>query len=198
MSDPANNDFLPRHSPTASSADASSSSDLDTESTGSFFHDRSTTLGTLMGVTFPSLTFRTPSQHRHQTPSSAAAAAAAEDGVRLVKRRKGRRKSRVRDSAAVGRKRKWWRLCRDDGCRPTSLGEFLEIERRFGYGAGGGGGFCGGEARGVDAGRALFQDGRVLPPADAMEDADAAEGTPDMGICRFAASLTGICSSGLG
>ncbi|KAF5469181.1 hypothetical protein F2P56_013274 [Juglans regia] len=33
------------------------------ESTGSFFHDRSTTLGTLMGVSFPAITFRAPSQH---------------------------------------------------------------------------------------------------------------------------------------
>ncbi|KAM1441294.1 hypothetical protein ACFXTO_009422 [Malus domestica] len=47
----------------SSSVSSVSSSDLDTESTGSFFHDRSTTLGTLMGGSFPAITFRASSQH---------------------------------------------------------------------------------------------------------------------------------------
>ncbi|KAJ6760042.1 hypothetical protein OIU79_024997 [Salix purpurea] len=69
MLDPRNDMLPPPSSPTNSSI---SSSDLDTESTGSFFHDRSTTLGTLMGVTFPAITFRAPSQQRHPTAASSA------------------------------------------------------------------------------------------------------------------------------
>ncbi|KAM1457007.1 hypothetical protein ACFX13_035092 [Malus domestica] len=29
------------------------------------------------------------------------------------------------------RRRRWWRLCQDDGTKPASLEEFLEMERRF-------------------------------------------------------------------
>jgi|UniRef100_A0A2N9FBT8 hypothetical protein len=32
----------------------------------------------------------------------------------------------------VERRQKWWRLCRDAEAKPSSLGEFLEVERRFG------------------------------------------------------------------
>jgi hypothetical protein len=32
----------------------------------------------------------------------------------------------------VERRQKWWRLCRDYKAWPSSLGEFLEVERRFG------------------------------------------------------------------
>ncbi|KAG8072279.1 hypothetical protein GUJ93_ZPchr0006g45021 [Zizania palustris] len=84
--------------PTSPSAETSpSSSDVDTESTGSFFRDRSTTLGTLMGVSFAD-TEEQEEQQREATPDGGgeeremppAAAAEVEDGRRW--RRRWRRK----------------------------------------------------------------------------------------------------------
>ncbi|KAK3019341.1 hypothetical protein RJ639_003872 [Escallonia herrerae] len=108
----------------------------------------------------------------------------------------GRRSKKGKRGAALAaedrRRRRWWGLCRDDDLKPSSLGEFLEVERRFGDG-----GFAAELEAGVDAdaqpanGRLLFADGRVLPPAD------AGDGTPVAGaLCRFSASLTAICSGG--
>ncbi|XP_050215380.1 uncharacterized protein At3g17950 [Mercurialis annua] len=196
MLDPLN-DILPlQSSPTNSSA---SSSDLDSQSTGSFFHDRSTTLGTLMGVTFPAITFRAPSQSRDpNVPLSSATAAATITG------RPSRNKTRKnkRSPLELQRRRRWWRLCSDGEAKPASLGEFLEVERKFG----GGGFFChaAAELEGVTVaeeeerregvnGRMLFADGRVLPPVGSGDDGSTA------GIlCRFPASLTRICTGGVG
>ncbi|KAK2973222.1 hypothetical protein RJ640_004232 [Escallonia rubra] len=185
MLDPAN-ELLPPPPPPSPTISSISSSDLDTVSTGSFFHDRSTTLGTLMGVNFPAITFRAPSQHR-----DAAAVHAGNIGAG------GRRSKKGKRGAALAaedrrRRRRWWGLYRDDDLKPSSLGEFLEVERRFGDG-----GFAAELEAGADAdaqpanGRLLFADGRVLPPAD------AGDGTPVAGaLCRFPASLTRICSGG--
>ncbi|XP_020089788.1 uncharacterized protein At3g17950-like [Ananas comosus] len=131
-------------SPTNSSV---SSSDLDTESTGSFFPDRSTTLGTLMGVSFPDLRARAA---RAQPCSDLA-----RGGARRAKQ--WRRRLRCR--------RWWWRCCRADAQCPTSLGEFLRVERTL---SGGGGG-----------GAPLFQSERILPPRRRRR--------------RAAVSLSGIC-----
>ncbi|WVZ15803.1 hypothetical protein V8G54_013369 [Vigna mungo] len=191
MLDPATELVPPPSSPTISSI---SSSDLDTESTGSFFHDRSTTLGTLMGVNFPTITFRVPSQHRN--PNSAAdVTGGARRTAAAVKKKK--RATIVSTSTAAERRRKWWQLCRDGDTRSASLGEFLEVERRFGDGE-----FYGtaAELEGMVAGhqqrnggRVLFVDGRVLPPtADVDDGARAAES-----LCnRFPVALAGICSGG--
>ncbi|KAL3748976.1 hypothetical protein ACJRO7_010119 [Eucalyptus globulus] len=198
MQDPGNDMFPPPSSPTTSSL---SSSDLDTESTGSFFHDRSTTLGTLMGVSFPAIAFRNPSQHHEaHHPSASAAAAAAPVAAGGLKSKKPKKKKAANPAAALvaERRRRWWRLCRDDGGKPASLGEFLEMERRFGDGA-----FYDGAPRSelegmADGsnqprnGRVLFADGRVLPPA-----VDVGDGTPSAdggALCRFPVSLTGLCS----
>lgn len=95
-------------------------------------------------------------------------------------------------AAAERRRWRWWKLCRDDESRPASLGEFLEVERRFGDEA-----FFGAtaELEGVmqpqGNGRMLFADGRVLPPGPKEEASHSAAAT-----CRFPVSLTGICSGG--
>ncbi|XP_022775129.1 uncharacterized protein At3g17950-like [Durio zibethinus] len=201
MVDPTS-DLLPQpSSPTISSV---SSSDLDTESTGSFFHDRSTSLGTLMGVSFPAITFRAPSQHHGQMQPTNTGSSST--GSKPKKRR-------ALTTPAFGaerlqrRRSKWWQLCGDgDGnAKPASLGEFLEVERRFGDGA-----FYGAaaELEGVMGtphdehlearnGRMLFADGRVLPPPSAGCDDD--EGKSRAGaLCRFPVSLAGICSGGVG
>lgn len=169
------------------------------QSTGSFFHDRSTTLGTLMGVSFPPITFRAPSQHRDPHSATAGSAAALGGSRRTTKpKKKKNRSAAAADVAAVvaERRRRWWSLCRDGDTRPASLGEFLEVERRFGDGA-----FYGtaAELEGMvmgqqrNNGRVLFANGRVLPPA-----ADVDDGAPTAGsLCnRFPVSLTGICSGG--
>ncbi|KAE8726576.1 Signal recognition particle 19 kDa family protein [Hibiscus syriacus] len=206
MLDPASDLLPPTSSPTISSV---SSSDLDTESTGSFFHDRSTTLGTLMGVSFPAITFRAPSRHHRETQQ----ASAGSDPATASKPKKRRALTAAFGSELLGRRRrKWWQICRDGDSKPASLGEFLEVERRFGDGA-----FYGAEAEleGVigtshdehhDArkGRSLFADGRVLPPASvashpADDDDEEDEKASTAGaLCRFPVSLTGICSGGVG
>ncbi|XP_022735557.1 uncharacterized protein At3g17950 [Durio zibethinus] len=200
MLDPASDLLPPPSSPTISSV---SSSDLDTESTGSFFHDRSTTLGTLMGVSFPAITFRAPSQHHRQTQPTNAGSSSM--GSKHKKRR-------ALTTAAFGverlgrRRRKWWQLCRDGDAKPASLGEYLEVERRFGDGA-----FYGAaaELEGVMGtphdehqeamnGRTLFADGRVLPPPSAAGDDNDEETSTAGALRRFPVSLTGICSGGVG
>ncbi|KAL2234431.1 UNVERIFIED_CONTAM: hypothetical protein Sindi_1175300 [Sesamum indicum] len=175
MLDPGNDLVPPPSSPTISSL---SSSDLDTESTGSFFHDRSTTLGTLMGVTLQAITFRASSQHRQQENPVAV--------VNVARRNKKPKKSRA---AAARQRRRWWRLCRDEcDSRRASLGEYLEVERRFGDGGGAGGPAVELEEGLVQElprnGRALFADGRVLPPVDVVEESSPAAAA---GLCRFSA-----------
>ncbi|PRQ15883.1 hypothetical protein RchiOBHm_Chr7g0178231 [Rosa chinensis] len=191
MLDPRNDLLPPPVSPTNSSV---SSSDLDTESTGSFFHDRSTTLGTLMGVSFPAITFRAPSQSRRELQS-----AGSTSGGGSRKAKKPKKKSAAAAVAGVTeRRRRWWSLCRDDGTKPASLGEFLEVERRFGDGA-----FynTAAELEGVmvaqqprNGGQMLFADGRVLPPSNV--DDGASSSTAGV-LCRFPVALTAICSGGL-
>ncbi|KAF9671294.1 hypothetical protein SADUNF_Sadunf12G0032400 [Salix dunnii] len=217
MLDPTNDILPPPSSPTSSSI---SSSDLDTEflfffkfyrflvcscyavvvqSTGSFFHDRSTTLGTLMGVTFPAITFRAPSQHRLPAAASSASAAPANGGD--PRRSTKKRRSLTASAVAERRRRRWWSLCRDGGgAKPASLGEFLEVERRFGDAAAELEGVMVAEQPrngGVD-GRLLFADGRVLPPADVAGDGGSSSSSMAGGLWRFPVSLTGICSGGTG
>ncbi|XP_043701790.1 uncharacterized protein At3g17950-like [Telopea speciosissima] len=188
-------DFLPPSSPTISSV---SSSDLDTESTGSFFHDRSTSLGTLMGVSFPAITARIPSQRDNNVGATIVGGRGEGSGgggkSKSVKKLK--KKKAVGAMAAAERRRgRWWRLCRDDSARPASLGDFLEVERRFGDGA-----FFG-EVTELESivpppvppgnGRLLFADGRVLPPSQPEAPPPTAGA-----LCRLPVLLTGICSGG--
>jgi len=148
-----------------------------------------------MGVT--TITFRAPSQGREISTVSAAATGNSAGGRRT---RKVKRNSKPVAFVAEyrhrhRRRRRWWSLCKDDESKPSSLGEFLEVERRFGDGA-----FFGVEAE-LEVqdtrpanGRLLFADGRVLPPANDVE-----EGTSTAsGLCWFSVSLTGICCGGLG
>ncbi|XP_057837579.1 uncharacterized protein At3g17950 [Cryptomeria japonica] len=90
-----------------------SSSDLDTESTGSFFYDKSITLGNLIGL-----------------PPDLAASGRDEDGQEhrpSVVPKRHKRNSRCRS---------WWGLCGscsgecNESNMPPSLGQFLEVERR--------------------------------------------------------------------
>ncbi|KAK9105978.1 hypothetical protein Scep_022822 [Stephania cephalantha] len=186
MFDPVNA-LIPPSSPTISSV---SSSDFDTESTGSFFHDRSTSLGTLMGVDFPPISIRI-SSHRENRPavngagSGGAGEAAAEAVVEALPGRRG--------GAVV-------------------VGEFLEVERRYGGDGGGGDGEYYGAAaeyEGVAAvagngsnGRVLFADGRVLPPRSGaelnLEEAGPSASALAGALSRFPVLLTGICSGGGG
>ncbi|KAL4587816.1 hypothetical protein LXL04_000690 [Taraxacum kok-saghyz] len=171
MLDPAMELIPPLSSPTISSI---SSSDLDTESTGSFFHDRSTSLGTLMGVatTFPTITFRVPSQRRDGTPTVTLGSAPNNGNAVGFGGLRRRRNSNAVDSVSERRRkrlrrRRWWWLCSGEDLKPSSLGDFLEVERRFGEEA-----LFDGEASmnmdvdnlHRDNGGMLFADGRVLPP----------------------------------
>ncbi|KAL9443969.1 hypothetical protein AB3S75_017194 [Citrus x aurantiifolia] len=193
MGDPDNSLLPPLSSPT-NTVSSIYSSDLDTESTGSFFHDRSTTLGTLMGVSFPAITFRGASQSQSQSQQQRDMHVTdAPSGTRGKKKSKKRASPIISASTA---RRRWWRLCGDDeDAKPSaSLGDFLEVERRFGdtttfYNAAA-------ELEGVvvshqhqhpSNGRLLFADGRVLPPADAVAYAGETSSTADFlctGICR--------------
>ncbi|KAL5710865.1 hypothetical protein ACHQM5_021376 [Ranunculus cassubicifolius] len=87
------------------------SSDFDSESTGSFFRDRSMTLGSLMGVS----------------------------SILELSRRSGRCRTRpesmsLRSRRCSNRSRNWFlSLCnktRNSGNNVPSLGQFLEVERR--------------------------------------------------------------------
>ncbi|CAL9172753.1 unnamed protein product [Musa hybrid cultivar] len=193
--------------PSSPSNSSLSSSDLDTESTGSFFPDRSTTLGTLMGVTFPEASAspaRLPSRRDHGLGGGGGAASDA--GRRTKPRAAERRRRRHRGRSG------WWRLCRDDMAGPTSLGEFLQVERRMagvevadGHYVFGGAAHGGGPPEHVAVGGGpLFADGRVLPPAPPAErrrpqqrqqqQQQRAESVGRLPVLL----LTGICSGGDG
>ncbi|RCV08244.1 hypothetical protein SEVIR_1G316250v4 [Setaria viridis] len=105
--------------PSSPSAETSpSSSDTATESTGSFFRDRSTTLGTLMGV---SLADEEPGQGQdHHQPERDAGEgtetprAPAHEGEGWRWRGRWRRR---RWRSAGGGGGGWWRLCRENRIR---------------------------------------------------------------------------------
>ncbi|KAM0952751.1 hypothetical protein DsansV1_C02g0016661 [Dioscorea sansibarensis] len=170
-------------SPTISSV---SSSDLDTESTGSFFRDRSTSLGTLMGVSFPDPPARLPSR---RVPTGDAARRSAPSPAPHHRRRRHRRR------------RRWWRLCRDESAH-TSLGEFLQVERRLAEASSAHGHFLyDGVAPEHEAvgGGPLFENGRVLPPQDARgHRTRPGHAQPAGSAIRFPVLLAGICSGGEG
>lgn len=151
-----------------------------------------------MGVNFPAITFRAQSQHGDPHSATAAADAAVTGGSRrAAMSNKKKKKANAAAIVVAERRRRWWMLCRDGDARPSSLGEFLEVERRFGDGA-----FYGtaAELEGMvmdpqrNHGRALFADGRVLPPT-VVDDGASTAGS----LCsRFPVLLTGICSGGSG
>ncbi|GER32955.1 type I restriction enzyme StySPI M protein [Striga asiatica] len=130
-----------------------------------------------MGVTLQAITFRASSQNLQQeNPASAVS------GGRRVANPRGRA-----EAAEARQRRRWWSLCGDDcDAGRASLGQYLEVERRrFGEG---------GPAAELEEGlvqdaprngRALFADGRVLPPAEVVEESPPAAAAS--GLCRFAA-----------
>lgn len=172
-----------------------------------------------MGFSFTAtmpMPFRASShRHGHVSPSVAISRASSSNA-----RRHHQRKRPPLNSAEPHqrhRRRKWWRFCRDDDddagihratgdSKRSSLGEYLEVERRVGDEAV----YNSAEAelegavvaryqdqQSVMGERALFADGRVLPPASV--EAVTGEGTPvASALCRFPVSLTGICSGGGG
>ncbi|XP_047067367.1 uncharacterized protein At3g17950-like isoform X2 [Lolium rigidum] len=167
--------------PYSPSADSSpSSSDLDTESTGSFFPDRSTTLGTLMGVSAfgggQRRSTRAPPGEMGEGPTRAPPEEEGE-GRRAGGRRRRRRRRRGGS---------WWRLCRDDtGGPPTRLGEFLDMERQL-------------------AGADFLCDGgggpqqRTAPPEERGRWRLQRSGEASSSLARLPVLLTGICSGGAG
>lgn len=177
--------------PSSPSAEtSSSSSDIDTESTCSFFRDRSTTLGTLMGVSLadgedrPQETVAAEEERGTQL-----APAPEEEGWRW------RRRWRPRRGAS------WWRMCRDDVGGTTPLAHFLHMERQLSRA----GLLCGG---GGEATAPLFENGRVLPSSSAATAAvvgeergkwklrRSAQGQGSLTLARLPVLLTGICSGG--
>ncbi|CAN6253383.1 unnamed protein product [Urochloa humidicola] len=187
--------------PSSPSAETSpSSSDIATESTGSFFRDRSTTLGTLMGV---SLADDEPGQEQDHQPGRDAGegtetprAPAHEGGEGWRWRGRWRRRRRWR-SAGGGGIGGWWRLCRDDARGPTSLGHFLDMERQLASARL----LCGDGAGERDA-AAASPDGRVRLPASAAEESGRwkirrpAQGTSSSSLAKLPVLLTAICSGG--
>lgn len=155
--------------------------------TGSFFRDRSTTLGTLMGVSLADEEEREDHHHSGQDAveegtgsGTPCAPVHEEEGEGRRWRRRWRR--RHWRGAAAG----WWRLCRDDVRVPTSLGHFLGMERQLS----GAGLLCGDDGRAGerDAGAAETGRWKLRRPAPA-------HGTSSS-LARLPVLLTAICSGG--
>ncbi|KAL5199216.1 hypothetical protein ABZP36_020419 [Zizania latifolia] len=160
---------------------------------------------------------RTPAgAERGRTPRAAQPPEEEEEGRRAGVGWRRRRRQRQRHGRSLGGS--WWRLCRDDaGGPPTSLGEFLDMERQLagadflceGVGVGG----AEREAASVSA-TALFEDGRVRPPqqlqpaaASVAEErgrwrlqraAEGSSSSSSSSLARLPVLLTGICSGGAG
>jgi len=145
-----------------------SSSDLDTESTGSFFYDKSITLGNLIGI-----------------QSDLAVSTRVIDGQEHPSSQTPRRHKRN------SRSKSWWGLCGSSGgCNesnmPPSLGQFLEVERRVAasnrrekmylnmmYDE-----FAAGQTD-FDS-NPLFADGQILPPPPANQISSVSRDQADM------------------
>lgn len=82
----------------------------------------------------------------------------------------------------------WWRLCRDDIRVPTSLGHFLDLERRLS----GTGLLCGASSGGE---RAVTEDGRSVASVVREERGKWKLRRP---VQRLPVLLTAICSGGTG
>ncbi|OEL16063.1 hypothetical protein BAE44_0022918 [Dichanthelium oligosanthes] len=185
--------------PSSSSAETSpSSSDIATESTGSFFRDRSTTLGTLMGVSLADEEEGQAQDHQSgrdageetETPCAP---------VHGVEGWRWRRRWRHRRWRCAGGG--WWRLCSDDGRMPTSLGHFLDIERQLS----GAGLLCGDGPVERDAAAVspVLENGSVRPSAAGVAGEERGrwklrrpvQGTSSS-LARLPVLLTAICSGG--
>ncbi|KAF3795272.1 Uncharacterized protein EJ110_NYTH05305 [Nymphaea thermarum] len=173
-------------------------------STGSFFHEKTTTLGTLMGV-----------RPRLLSPSASSTSASRSNGNAHHNRQQHANTKSGRGASPRGgahtnhhsRRRKghtwWWRLCRDTTHHPhtgspsrvaaghssRSLGDFLQVERRSIVDEYLGGGRVGGGL--------LFVDGRVVPPS---QPSISAAPPPSVSLSSSSSSSSrmpvfGICSS---
>nr|CAB3447852.1 unnamed protein product [Digitaria exilis] len=190
--------------PSSPSAETSpSSSDIATESTGSFFREyRSTTLGTLMGVSLADEEQEQGQDNQEGRDAELDAGtdtprAPAHEGEGWMWHRRWRRR-RWRSSGGG-----WWRLCRDvDGRVPTSLGHFLENERQLS----GAGLLCSdgaGERDAAAVAPVLENDGRVRPSAAGVAGDESGSWKlrrPAQGgsssLARLPVLLTAICSGG--
>lgn len=177
------------------------------QSTGSFFPDRSTSLGYLMGVTLPGLSASLPIGVARPPPRREKPQAQAQARTHTQRQMYARKQRPVT---------RWWRLCRDEDMgkmRRTSLGDFLQIERRLGYASGGVAEEdeeMEGEEEGmyiemtgrdevVDGGGVqLFKNGRVLPPASASTLGHQHQHQPRFHGNAALIRLTGICNGGEG
>jgi len=90
-------------------------------------------------------------------------------------------------SAAGG----WWRLCRDDVRVPTSLGHFLDVERRLS----GGGLLCGGDGAGERDAAAAAAVAVAADETGRWKLWRPAQGTSSS-LARLPVLLTAICSGG--
>ncbi|CAL5019427.1 unnamed protein product [Urochloa decumbens] len=196
--------------PSSPSAETStSSSDITTESTGSFFRDRSTTLGTLMGVSLADEEQGPVQDHQpgrdageRMVTGTETTRAPAHEGEGWRWRGRWRRR-RWRGATGGGGGGGWWRLCRDDTRVPTSLGHFLDMERQLA----GAGLLCGdgaGERNAAAVSPVLEDDdGRVRPPAAGAAGEESgrwklrrpAQATSSS-LARLPVLLTAICSGG--
>jgi hypothetical protein len=154
------------------------------QSTGSFFRDRSTTLGTLIGVSFADDEQGQGQDQEGQQDAGEERQAPQEAGEGWRWRRKWRRR-RWRSSGGG-----WWRLCRNDIRVPTSPAHFLDRERRLsGAGLLCAGGSGGERAVVTAASSPLLEDGRA---------AGVAGEERWKWKLRRLVLLTAICSGGAG
>uniref|UniRef100_A0ACD5YQN3 Uncharacterized protein n=1 Tax=Avena sativa TaxID=4498 RepID=A0ACD5YQN3_AVESA len=169
-----------------SSETSSSSSDIDTESTCSFFRDRSTTLGMLMGVSLADGEDQPQETAEEEERGTPPAPVPEEEGWRWRRRWRPRRGS------------SWWRMCRDDVGGTTPLAHFLRMERQLSRA----GLLCG---TGGEATAPLFENGRVLPSSSAAPVGEerakwklrrSTQGQGSLSLARLPVLLTGICSGG--
>ncbi|XP_066328368.1 uncharacterized protein At3g17950-like [Miscanthus floridulus] len=178
--------------PSSLSAETSpSSSDVATESTWSFFRDRSTTLGTLMGVSLADEEQEQVQDHHHHSGQDAVEGtgtprAPVHEGEGWRWRRRWRRRH-WRSAGGGG----WWRLCRDDVRVPTSLGHFLDVERRLS----GAGLLCGGDGAGERDAAAAAAVAVAADETGRWKLRRPAQGTSSS-LARLPVLLTAICSGG--
>jgi hypothetical protein len=121
-------------------------------------------------------------------------------GSRMQGRRGRGYKRRMGGGGAGSSGGGWWRLCRADVRVPTSLGHFLDMERRI-TGAGLLCGDGGGGERAVATASPLLEDGRAVGVAGDERGKwklrRPAQGSSSS-LARLPVLLTAICSGGTG
>lgn len=153
-----------------------------------------------MGVSIPEISAARPARLPSRREQHGAISGEGDGGGAARKQRAASERRRGRHRVRGGRR--WWMLCREEDMAPTSLGEFLQVERRLSNAGSPDSHFLYGTRSAAEheavSGAPLFENGRVLPPHPPPQPPSHHHRAETGSLGRLPVLLTGICSGGEG